>query len=378
MDFSFSEEQTLIKNAVEKFIQNDYDFETRNKIIAGDEGFDRGIWKQFADLGWLGISFPEEVGGFGGSAVETNIVMEAFGGGMVVEPFLSTVVLGGNALAFGGTDAQKQEVLAKVISGDVLLALAYGEAQSRYDLSDVKTSAEKKADQYVLNGEKTVVFGGAWADKVIVSARTSGDQCSEQGITLFLVDAKAEGVSVNAYKSMDGARMANVSLNNVSVGADAIVGSLDEGFGLLEKVIDYGISALCAEALGSMNAAYEKTLAYVKTREQFGVAIGSFQVIQHRLVDMFMAVESSRSMGMMVALKLGSRDVVERKKAASAAKVYIGDNARYCAQEAVQLHGGIGVTEELDIGHYFRRLTLFCGAFGSTDYHLSRFADLGE
>lgn len=378
MDFSFSEEQTLIKNAVEKFIQNDYDFETRNKIIAGDEGFDRAIWKQFADLGWLGISFPEEVGGFGGGAVETNIVMEAFGGGMVVEPFLSTVVLGGNALAFGGTDAQKQEVLANVISGDVLLALAYGEAQSRFDLSDVKTSAEKKADQYVLNGEKTVVFGGAWADKIIVSARTSGDQCSEQGVTLFLVDANAEGVSVNAYKSMDGARMANVSLNNVSVGSDAIVGSLDEGFGLLERVIDFGTSALCAEALGSMNAVYEKTLAYVKTREQFGVAIGSFQVIQHRLVDMFMAVESSRSMGMMVALKLGSDDIVERKKAASAAKVYIGDNARYCAQEAVQLHGGIGVTEELDIGHYFRRLTLFCGAFGSTDYHLSRFADLGE
>ncbi|MBL4866047.1 MAG: acyl-CoA dehydrogenase family protein [Pseudomonadales bacterium] len=376
MDFSLSNEQKLIKDAVEKFVRNEYDFETRNKIIATEEGFDRALWKQFAELGWLGISFSEEDGGFGGGATDTNIIMEAFGQGMVVEPYLATVVLGGNALALGGTTEQKQEVLESVISGETLLALAYAEAQSRYQLSDIKTQATKSGDQFSLNGEKVVIYGGAWADKIIVSARTSGDQTSEEGITLFLVDAKAKGVTVNAYRSMDGARMANIVFNSVTVGADAIVGQIDQGYALLNQVIDHGISALCADAIGEMNAVFQKTLAFVKEREQFGVAIGSFQTIQHRLVDMFMAVESSRSMAIMNALKLSSADLIERKKAVSAAKVYIGQNARHCAQEAVQLHGGIGVTEELDIGHYFRRLTLFCGAFGSTDYHLKRFSDL--
>ena len=376
MDFSLSEEQKLIKDAVEKFVKNDYDFETRNKIIASDEGLDRKTWQQFGELGWLGVSFPEEVGGFGGGAIETNIIMEAFGYGMVVEPYMATVVLGGNALALGGTEAQKEEVLSKVIAGELLLALAYAENESGYQLSDIATKAEKSGDGYSINGEKTVVLGGAWADKIVVAARTSGDQRDEQGISLFLVDTKASGVTVNAYKTMDGARGANIKFENVSVAADDLIGELDGGFALLDHVIDLGISAACAEALGGMTAANEKTLAYMKTREQFGVPIGSFQVIQHRMVDMFMAVESSRSMVMMVALKLASDDVNERKKAASAAKVYLGENARYCAQESVQLHGGIGMTEELDIGHYFRRLTLFCSLFGSTDYHLDRFADL--
>ena len=378
MDFSLSSEQKLIKDGVEKFVRNEYDFETRNKIIATEDGFDRALWKQFAELGWLGISFSEENGGFGGGAIDTNIIMEAFGSGMVVEPYLATVVLGGNALALGGTPSQKEEVLGSVIAGETLLAVAYAEAQSRFQLSDVATTAAKTGEQYSLNGEKVVVYGGAWADKVIVSARTSGDQMSEAGITLFLVDAKASGVSVTSYQSMDGARMANIAMKNVTVGADAIVGQLDQGYALLDQVVDSGISALCAEAIGEMNALFQKTLAFVKEREQFGVAIGSFQTIQHRLVDMFMAVESSRSMAIMNALKLSSTDVTERKKAVSAAKVYIGQNARHCAQEAVQLHGGIGVTEELDIGHYFRRLTLFCGAFGSTDHHLKRFADLSD
>jgi len=376
MDFSLSEEQKLIKDAVEKFVRNDYSFETRNKIVASEDGLDRGVWKQFAELGWLGVSFSEEVGGFGGGAIETNIMMEAFGYGMVVEPYLATIVLGGNALALGGTEAHKQNVLSKVIEGETLLALAYAEKESGYMLSDVTTKAEKSGDGFTISGEKTVVLGGAWADQVIVAARTSGDQRDEQGISLFLVDTKAKGVSVNAYQTMDGARGANIKFDNVSVSADDLVGELDNGYALLDKVIDTGIAAACAEALGGMAAANDKTLAYMKTREQFGVAIGSFQVIQHRMVDMFMAVESSRSMVTMVALKLGSDDVSERKKAVSAAKVYLGQNARYCAQEAVQLHGGIGMTEELDIGHYFRRLTLFCSLFGSTDHHLDRFADL--
>lgn len=378
MDFTLSEEQKLIKDAVEKFVQNDYDFDTRNKIIASEEGFDRKVWQQFGELGWLGVSFPEEAGGFGGGPIETNIMMEALGYGMVVEPYLATIVLGGNALAFGGSDAQKESVLASVIAGETLLALAFAEEESGYNLANVATKAEKSGDGFIISGEKTVVIGGAWADKVIVAARTSGGQNDEQGISLFLVDTKASGVTVNTYKTMDGARGANIKFDQVSVSADDLVGELDNGYQLLDKVIDYGISAACAEALGAMAAANEKTLAYMKTREQFGVPIGSFQVIQHRMVDMFMAVESSRSMVMMVALKVASDDVIERKKAVSAAKVYLGQNARYCAQEAVQLHGGIGMTEELDIGHYFRRLTLFCSLFGSTDYHLDRFADLSE
>ncbi len=378
MDFSLSEEQKLIKDSVEKFVRKDYDFDSRNKIVASDDGFDREIWRQFGELGWLGVSFPEEVGGFGGGAIETSIIMEAFGYGMVVEPYLATIVLGGNALLLGGSEGQKEEILSKVITGDLLLALAYAEIESGYQLSDISTRAEKSSDGFVINGEKVVVLGGTWADKIIVAVRTNGDQTDEQGISLFMVDVKAKGVSMNAYRTMDGCRAANFIFENVRVTTEDLVGELDKGHQILDHVIDLGISASCAEALGGMAAVNEKTLAYMKTREQFGVAIGSFQVIQHRMVDMFMAVESSRSMVMMLALKLAESDEKERKKAASAAKVYLAENARYCAQEAVQLHGGIGMTEELDIGHYFRRLTLFCSLFGSKDFHLDRFADLSE
>lgn len=376
MDFSLSEEQKMIKAAVEKYIRNDYDFDARNKAIASEEGFNRKTWQQFAELGWLGVAFPEDAGGFGGGPVETNIMMEAFGYGMLVEPYLATIVLGGNALIFGGSNAQKENVLASVIAGQTLLALAFAEEESGYNLANIKTKAEKSGDGFSISGKKVVVIGGAWADKIIVAARTSGEENDERGISLFLVDSKASGVAVNAYKTMDGSRGANIQFNKVSVSEDDLVGELDDGYQLLEKIIDYGISAACAEALGAMAALNEKTLAYMKTREQFGVPIGSFQVIQHRMVDMFMAVESCRSMVLMLGLKVTNDNVVERKKAVSAAKVYLGQNARSCAQEAVQLHGGIGMSEELDIGHYFRRLTLFCSLFGSTDYHLNRFADL--
>ena len=374
MDFSFSDEQKLIQDAVEKFVQNDYSFDVRNKIVASDEGFDRAIWKQFAELGWLGVSFSEEDGGFGGGAMETSIMMEALGSGMVVEPYLSTVVLAGNALAFAGSAEQKAELLASIISGDLLMALAYAEAKSGYNLANVASTAAKAGDAYTISGEKVVVLSGESADKVIVSARTSGSAADEDGISLFIVDTKAAGVEVQGYKTMDGARGANIRFNDAPA---ELLGEEGKGFAVLERTVDYGIVASAAQALGEMKAAYTKTLEYVKTREQFGVAIGSFQVIQHRMVDMFMAVESSRSMVIMASMKVASQDVVERKKAVSGAKVYIGQNARAVGQDSVQLHGGIGMTEELDIGHYFRRLTLFCSAFGSTNYHLKRFAYLG-
>lgn len=374
MDFSYSDEQKLIKEQVEKFVQNDYSFETRNKILEMDGGFDRSIWQQFAELGWLGVPFSEEDGGFGGGAIETSLVMEAFGNGMVVEPYLSTIVLSGNALAFAGSSEQKAELLAGIIGGELLMSVAYAEAKSGYNLANVGTSATKAGDAYTVSGEKVVVLGGESADKVIVSARTSGGNSDEDGISLFIVDAKAAGVEVRAYKTMDGGRAANISFNNAPA---ELLGEEGKGFAVLDRVIDYGIVAASAQALGEMNSSFQKTLAYMKTREQFGKAIGSFQVIQHRMVDMFTHVESSRSMLIMASMKVASSDAAERKKAVSGAKVYIGDAARAVAQDAVQLHGGIGMTEELDIGHYFRRLTLFCSIFGSTGYHLRRFADQG-
>jgi alkylation response protein AidB-like acyl-CoA dehydrogenase len=374
MDFSYSDEQKLIKEQVEKFVQNDYSFETRNKILKMDGGFDRSIWQQFAELGWLGVPFSEEDGGFGGGAIETALVMEAFGNGMVVEPYLSTVVLSGNALAFAGSSEQKAELLAGIIGGELLMSVAYAEAKSGYNLANVGTSATKAGENYTISGEKVVVLGGESADKLIVSARTSGGNSDEDGISLFVVDAKAAGVEVRGYKTMDGGRAANISFNNAPA---ELLGEEGEGFAVLDRVIDYGIVAASAQALGEMNSSFQKTLAYMKTREQFGKAIGSFQVIQHRMVDMFTHVESSRSMLIMSSMKVASSDITERKKAVSGAKVYIGNAARAVAQDAVQLHGGIGMTEELDIGHYFRRLTLFCSIFGSTNHHLKRFADLG-
>ncbi|MBV1872103.1 MAG: acyl-CoA dehydrogenase family protein [Gammaproteobacteria bacterium] len=373
MDFSYSDEQKLIKEQIEKFVQNDYSFETRNKILATDEGFDRAVWKQFAELGWLGVSFSEEDGGFGGGAIETSVVMEAFGGGMVVEPYLSTVVLSGNALALAGSSEQKAELLSGIIGGELLMSVAYAEAKSGYNLANVGTAAKKSGDAYTVSGEKVVVLGGESANKLIVSARTSGGNSDEDGISLFVVDAKAAGVEVRGYKTMDGARAANISFSDVPA---ELLGEEGKGLAVLENVIDLGTVASCAQALGEMAVSFQRTLEYVKVREQFGTAIGSFQVIQHRLVDMFTHVESSRSMLIMSSMKVSSEDAVDRKKAVSGAKVYIGDAARAVGQDAVQLHGGIGMTEELDIGHYFRRLTLFCSIFGSTSHHLKRYADL--
>ncbi len=374
MDFSLSEEQKLIKQQVEKFVQNDYSFDRRNKILKMDEGFDRAIWKQFADLGWLGIPFSEEDGGFGGGPIETSLLMEAFGNGMVVEPYLSTVVLAGNAVAFAGSAEQKAQLLGGIVSGDLLMSLAYAEAKSGYNLAYVTTTAKKSANAYSLTGEKIVVLGGQSANTFIVSARTSNSIADEAGISLFLVDAKAAGVSIKGYKTMDGGRAANVSFNNAPA---QLLGQEGQGFAVLERVIDFATVAACAQALGEMESSFKKTLEYVKVREQFGKAIGSFQVIQHRMVDMFTQTETSRSMLIMAGMRVSSANAQERKKAVSAAKVYIAQKARALAQDAVQLHGGIGMTEELDIGHYFRRLTLFCSIFGSTNYHLQRFAKQG-
>ena len=376
MHFNLSDEQKLIRNAVDKFIRNDYSFDARKKVLALENGYSPENWRQFADMGWLGIPFSEDQGGLGGGMVDIVQVMEAFGTGMVLEPYLTAVVLAGGLIARGGSAAQQEALLPALIGGEKLLAVAYTERESRFNPADVQTRAEKSGDGYVISGEKAVVLGAPTADVLIVSARTSGDRLDPKGISLFLVDAKAPGVAIQGYRTMDGSCAGNVSLNDVRVGADALIGSEGAGFELLDEAIDRATVAACADALGAMQSAMRKTVDYLKTRKQFGVPIGSFQALQHRAVDLFTAVEACRSMVLMASLKVSDKDPVARRMAVSAAKQFVGEKARLVAQQAVQMHGGIGMTEELDIGHYFRRLTMFCAQFGTTDYHLKRYADL--
>lgn len=376
MDFDYSEDQVLLQESVQRFVQNAYSFEQRRKVVATDDGYLAANWKQFAELGWLGMPFPEDFGGFGGTPVETMIVMEAFGTGLVTEPYFPTVVLGGGAILHGGSEAQKKEILPAVAEGDLKLALGFVERQSRYNLADVETKASKADGGWVLEGMKGVVFGAPAADKLIVSARTAGGARDADGITLFLVDKGAEGVRVRGYPTADGLRAGEVYLDKVKLPADAVVGAVDGGLPLLEQVIDYGIAALCAEAVGAMKHLNDMTLDYLKTREQFGQPIGRFQVLQHRMVDMFIAHEEAKSMAMMAAMRADEEDATERKKAMSAAKVQIGKSARYVGQQAIQLHGGIGMTEEYAAGHYFKRLTMIERALGDTDHHLKRFSEL--
>lgn len=377
MDFEYSEDQQLLQDSVRRFVKNAYTFEQRRKIVESESGFLDENWRQFAELGWLGMPFPEDFGGYGGTPVETMIVMEAFGEGLVLEPYLPTVVLGGNSVMFGGSTAQKQDILPKVAEGKLKLALAFAERQSRYNLADVQVKAEKRGDGFVLNGMKGVVFGAPSADKLIVAARTAGGPRDEQGITLFLVDANASGVSVRGYPTADGLRAGEVTLDGVAVPADAVVGEVDAGLPLLERVIDHAIAAVAAEAVGVMKHLNEMTLDYIKTREQFGQPIGKFQVLQHRMVDMFIAHEEAKSMAMMAAMRVSDDDEVERKKAMSATKVQIGKSGRYVGQQSIQLHGGIGMTEEYPAGHYFKRLTMIDRSFGDVDYHLRRYSNLG-
>ena len=378
MDFEYSQDQTLLKDSVDRFVKNDYGFEQRKKLIATEEGFAEKNWATFAELGWLGMPFPEDFGGYGGTPVETMIMMEAFGSALVVEPYLPTVVLGGGAIMFAGSDDQKRTILPTIAEGKTKLALAFAERQSRYNLADVETKAKKDGSGYVLNGMKGVVLGAPAADKIIVVARTDGDSRARDGITLFIVDKGANGVRVRGYPTADGGRAGEVYLENVNVGPEAVLGSVGGGLPILEKVVDYGIAAICAEAVGAMHALNDMTLNYIKTREQFGQPIGKFQVLQHRMVDMFIAHEEAKSMAMMAAMRVDEEDEKERKRALSAAKVQIGKSGRYVGQQGIQLHGGIGMTEEYAAGHYFKRLTMIDRTFGDMDYHLDRFATLGS
>ena len=377
MDFDLSEEQRLLQESVGKLIADEYDFEKRKAYAKEPAGYSPARWAQFAELGLLGVPFPESLGGSGGSAVETMIVMEAFGRGLVLEPYLATVVLAGGILRRAGSAGQQRELIPSVIAGKLRLALAHGERQARYDLADVATSARSAGESWVLSGRKAVVIHGDSADRLIVSARTAGDQRDKVGISLFLVDAKAPGLTVQGYPTVDGLRAAEIQLENVKVGPDALIGERDRGLAIVEQAVDAGIAALAAEAVGAMTAMHEITVDYLKTRKQFGVAIGSFQALQHRAVDMLVSLEQARSMAYLATMMAEEPDTAERRRAISAAKVQIGRSARFVGQQSIQLHGGIGMTMEYKIGHYFKRVSMIDTLFGDAEHHLKLVAEAG-
>lgn len=372
MDFNFSDEQRQFRDSLERYVRQAYGFEKRREIIRSERGYSPEVWQQLAEIGALAIALPEAHGGFGGGAFDTQLVMEALGRGIVVEPYLATVVLGAGLIADAGSAAQQAELLPQVAGGELLLALAHGEPGSRYELANVATTARRDGSDYVLDGRKAVVLHGDVADRILVSARTRGAARDADGVSLFLVDAQAAGLTRLGYPTQDGQRAAELTLSKVRVPQSALIGTEHAALPAIEKAQDRAIAALCAEAVGNMAALIEATVGYLKTRKQFGVAIGSFQALQHRAVDMYLHAEQARSMAYLAAAKLDASPD-ERRQAISAAKVLVNQSARFVGQQAIQLHGGIGVTDELPVSHYFKRLTMITMLFGDVDHHLDRF-----
>ncbi|WP_313175627.1 acyl-CoA dehydrogenase family protein [Massilia sp.] len=369
MDFHFNSEQTQFADALKRWIARDYGFEARRAIVHSEAGVSDAAWATLAELGMTALPVPEAQGGFSGSAVDMFVVMQELGRGLVVEPYFATV-LGAEFLRLGGRHPQ---LLERVASGDLKLACALGERQSRHELRDMATRAQPDGDGYLLNGEKKVVLHGAQAGMLVVSARSGGEQRAEEGISLFVVPSDAAGLRITGYRTLDGLRAADAVFDNVRVDATALIGAPGEGWPILDAAADYGAGLLCAEAVGAMEAIFAATLDYLKTRQQFGAPIGKFQALQHRMADMVIHLEQARSMALLAAVKLGSRDAGERRRAVSAAKYRINAAARYIGQQAVQLHGGMGVTDELPAAHYFKRLATIELTLGDADHHLARF-----
>lgn len=377
MDFDLSEEQRLLKDSVDGLLAHAYDFEQRKEYMKEKGGWSKAIWGRLAEQGLLGLPFAEGDGGFGVGAVETMIVMEALGRALVLEPYLPTVVIGGGFLRHGGSAAQKAAHIPSVIGGAETFAFAQLEKNSRYDLHDVITSARRKGDGWVIDGEKFVVINGERADVLIVTVRTKGAQRDRNGIGVLLVPANAKGISKTTYPTQDGLHAADIAFSGVEVGNDAAIGDPENGLPLVERVVDQARAALCAEAVGLMDESLKTTVEYLKTRRQFGVPIGSFQSLQHRAADMFVALEQARSMSMFATMAADFDDAAERAKAVAAAKVQIGWSSKFIGQQSIQLHGGIGMTMEAKIGHYFKRLTMIEYTFGDADYHLRRVSETG-
>ena len=377
MNFEFSEEQTMVRDTLARLIRDEYSFDARHKAIASDSGWRPEFWAQLAELGILSAPFSEDDGGFGGGPVETLVIMEEIGKGLVVEPFVPSVVCGGGFLKHAGTQAQKDEHLAAIIDGSRVFAFAHGEPKGRYDMAYLETGAKKDGGDYVLNGYKSVVIGAPWASHFIVTARTSGDIAAHDGISVFIVAKDAEGVSCRDYGTVDGRRASEVTFENVKLAADALIGEEGGSCDLVIQVADEAAAAVCAEACGAMKVANDMTIDYTRQRKQFGVPISKFQVLQHRMADMFMEYEQSVSMSYLATLKLGE-DTATRGKSVSAAKVRIGQAAKFIGQNAVQTFGGIGVTDEVAISHYFKRLTMLDTDFGDTAHHMRRHVALNR
>ena len=378
MNFDRTEEQQLLADSVRRFVGKDYDFATRRKIVASDDGYSTDVWATLARIGLLGLPFSPDYGGFGGGAVDLMSVMEAIGDALVVEPYLATVGLGAQFIARGGTPAQKEQILPAVIEGKLKMAVAQTERGARYNLAHVAATAKPLNGAYVIDGEKCVVIHGPCADKLVVSARTAGARADSDGISLFLVDARAPGIAMRAYRTIDELRAADLVFKNVRIDADAMIGAEGEGLPLIEEVTDYATALLCAEAVGAIKYASEATLEYLKTRKQFGVPIGAFQALQHRMVDMVISCEQAESMASLACVSVDSAPTPgERKRVVSAAKIKIADACRHVSQEAIQLHGGMGMSDELKISHTFRRLTTIAQQFGDAEHHLERFAQTG-
>jgi len=373
MDFELTPDQQMITDGLERLLAERYDFEHRKAHLFGAPGWSRDMWSRYAEMGLLGLPFAQIDGGLGCGPVETMIVSEAFGRALVLEPYIPTVLLAGGCLRLAGTPVQRSELVPRIAEGSELLAFAHVERQARYDLADVTTTAQRPAASadWTLNGDKSFVLHADTADKLIVSARVSGKQRDRSGLALFLVDSNAPGVARRAYVMQDGMRAADVTLSNVRVSSDALLGTAGDALPIIERVVDCAIAALCAEAVGAMTRAHELTVEYLKVRKQFGSPIGSFQALQHRAVDMLVMIEQARSLSMYATMMAEEADAKTRAQAVSAAKAYIGRAGKLVGEQAIQLHGGIGVTEECAVGHYYRRLTMIDILFGDSAHHLA-------
>lgn len=371
MDFSFTAEQGMLRDTVAAYLTDHYSFAQRRAAAASPAGWRPDVWRAMAqEIAILGASFPEALGGLGGGPVETMIIKEEFGKALVVEPYLESVVVGGGFLRHSA-HPQAEDLIGQIIAGEAIFAFAQAEANSRYSLAAVETTATRDGAGWVLHGRKIAVAGAAWATHLIVTARTGGGPRDALGVSVFLVEAAAAGVTAQDYRTVDGARASDISFENVRMDAEALIGPLDHGLPLVERVADEAIAALCAEGCGVLRRLHEDTVAYTKHRRQFGQPIGGFQALQHRMADMFMALEQTISMTYLATLRLD--DDAERAKAAAAAKVQLGRACRSISHGAIQLHGGLGITEDMSIGHFFRRATLIEKAFGDTDHHLARY-----
>ena len=374
MNFELSEEQKMIQQSVERFVQENYDLTNRVKISSEDPGYSKEYWGSMADLGWLGLAFDEEDGGFGGNQIDTLVLMEQFGKGLVLEPFLANIVLGGGIIKRAASPAIKESIIPSLMEGKLQITLAYAEEQSRFDIEDVATAAREEDGGFVINGKKSMVLNAESADKIIVVTRTSGSQVDENGISLFIVDASSEGVEKQNFPTVDGLRASEITFEDVKVSSEALVGEKDKGFKILQAVVNDAILALSAEAVGAMEVLYKDTVEYTQQREQFDHPLSDFQVLQHRMVDMFMEYEQCKSLLFRATMET-IQDPGMAQRTIHALKHLIGKSGIFVGENAVQLHGGMGVTEELRVGHFFKRLLVIDSQFGNADFHLDKFTN---